>query len=262
MAARNAGLEREIIGHRFGSCVTVSPVGAGVDFTPDDVRTIQGLAQQVTGLRPELLGGGATVGELAWNRGQGRAARGGTWQRRLIYGDGELTGRRWAYLPYRAALTDGSARESSKPSLACHYHPGHPQVFDEILAWFPDMTPDALNRRVTPPAVDAQTITRLAANGHVIDEVTHADDGGRHQYNHRSLDQIDKPQIPAGFRCTTAAQTSPRPRCTRTPGIGRRSLLVLTRTSWRPRPTGPASTSCRKRPTAPWLRQQCRGSTN
>jgi hypothetical protein len=93
MAARNAGLEREIIGHRFGSCVTVSPVGAGVDFTPDDVRAMQGQAQQVTGLRPELLGGGATVGELAWNRGQGRTARGGTWQRRLIYGDGELTGR-------------------------------------------------------------------------------------------------------------------------------------------------------------------------
>jgi len=36
------------------------------DLGPTELRLMQGLAQQVTALRPELLNGDATVGELAW----------------------------------------------------------------------------------------------------------------------------------------------------------------------------------------------------
>jgi hypothetical protein len=87
-----------------------------------------------------LLGGEATFGELAWSWGQGRTARGDTWRRRLVYADGELIGWGWAYLPYRVELTDGSVRESKKSSLAYQYLPDHPEVFDEILAWFEYVT--------------------------------------------------------------------------------------------------------------------------
>src|SRR5262249_20960425 len=127
----------------------------------------------------------------SWRAAGAKAAtaRGDTWRRRLVYGNGGLIGGGWAYLPYRGELTDGSVRESTKSSLAYQYHPDHPEVFDEILAWFEDVTPDALDRYVTPPTVDVETIARLAANGYVIDEVIHADDGDWHQYNRRSLDE-------------------------------------------------------------------------
>jgi len=184
-------------------------VGAPIDFTADDVRAMQGLAQQVTALRPELLGGEATFGELAWSWGQGRTARGDTWRRRLVYANDELIGWGWAYLPYRVVRTDGSMRESKKSSLAHQYHPDHPEVFDEILAWFEDATPDGLDRYVTPPSVDAETIARLAANGYVADDGINGDDGDWHQYNRRGLGEIEKPEIPEGFRFTTAAEAGP-----------------------------------------------------
>ena len=34
--------------------------------TAGDVELMQGLAQRVTALRPDLIGGGASYGELAW----------------------------------------------------------------------------------------------------------------------------------------------------------------------------------------------------
>jgi GNAT superfamily N-acetyltransferase len=105
--------------------------------------------------------------------------------------------------------TDGSVRESWKSSLAYQYHPGYPEVLDEVLAWFEDVTPDDLDRYVTPPSVDAETIGRLAAAGYVIDEQTNADDGDWHQYNRRAVGDIEKPQIPDGFRFTSAAQAGP-----------------------------------------------------
>jgi len=38
----------------------------GTQLSPPNVRLMQGLALQVTALRPELVNSDATVGELAW----------------------------------------------------------------------------------------------------------------------------------------------------------------------------------------------------
>ena len=46
----------------------------GTPLSPQDVRLMQGLAQQVTALRPELVNSDATVGELAWGWGKDHAA--------------------------------------------------------------------------------------------------------------------------------------------------------------------------------------------
>lgn len=181
-------------------------MGAPGDFTGADLRAMQGLAQRVTALRPDLLGGEATFGELAWSWGSGLAAAGHTWRRRLTCRGGELAGWGWAYLPRRVVLTDGSARESRSSSLAYQYHPGHPEVLDEILAWFTEVTPGDRDRYVTPPSADTEAIGRLAARGYEIDEDANGDDGDWHQYNRRSLDKIEEPEIPAGFRFTSAAQ--------------------------------------------------------
>lgn len=49
----------------------------------EQVRLMQGLAQEVTMRRPEVLEGGATVGELAWQFGKDWAAIGDRWRYRL-----------------------------------------------------------------------------------------------------------------------------------------------------------------------------------
>jgi hypothetical protein len=42
-----------------------------------DVQLMQGLAQRVTAARPDLVGAGASYGELAWIWGQGSMSRKG-----------------------------------------------------------------------------------------------------------------------------------------------------------------------------------------
>ena len=45
--------------------------------TAADVQLMQGLAQRLTTARPDLVGAGASYGELAWIRGQGSTSRKG-----------------------------------------------------------------------------------------------------------------------------------------------------------------------------------------
>jgi len=61
-------------------------------FGPQDLRLMQGLAQQVTALRPELVNSDATVGEMAWVWGKDRTDLGGTWRHRLCFSGGRLAG--------------------------------------------------------------------------------------------------------------------------------------------------------------------------
>ena len=58
------------------------------DFSPQDLRLMQGLAQQVTALRPELVNSDATVGEMAWVWAKDRTDLGGTWRHRLWFSGG------------------------------------------------------------------------------------------------------------------------------------------------------------------------------
>lgn len=53
------------------------------DLGPTDLRLMQGLAQQVMALRPELVNADATVGELAWVWGKDVDALGPFWRRRM-----------------------------------------------------------------------------------------------------------------------------------------------------------------------------------
>ena len=58
--------------------------------TVEDIRLMQGLAQRVTAVRPDLVNSDATFGELAWIWGKGHASDGGTWPCRLWVSGGEL----------------------------------------------------------------------------------------------------------------------------------------------------------------------------
>ncbi|MFZ0049085.1 MAG: GNAT family N-acetyltransferase, partial [Streptosporangiaceae bacterium] len=69
--------------------------------TAADVQLMQGLAQRVTAVRPDLVNADASFGELAWIWGKGHAGDGCTWPRRLWFSGDVLVAWGWAYLPHQ-----------------------------------------------------------------------------------------------------------------------------------------------------------------
>ncbi len=172
------------------------------------LRLMQGLAQEVTILRPELLIGGATVGELAWVFGKDRAAIGDTWRHRLwrrADGSGRLDAWAWVHLPYTVTRSDGSTYTSNSANLTWQVHPDRPELLDEILDWYAEQAA-GLDRAVTPQDQDTHMLARLPAHGYEPDTEMGGDDGDWVQWNHRPLADFSEPTLPAGFRFRTAAE--------------------------------------------------------
>jgi GNAT superfamily N-acetyltransferase len=184
-------------------------MGDVVDFGPEDVRLMQGLAEKVGELRPEFLNGECTVGELAWVYGKDHAALGDTWRRRFWYGgDGEVAGWGWIYLPYKVLRSDGQYNEIKDAYLAWQVHPDRPELLDEILDWYETEVTD-VDRGTVAQIADTDALARLAAHGYRLDTKIAADDGYWHQFNARDLTDIEEPVLPAGFRFRTAAEVGP-----------------------------------------------------
>ncbi len=169
---------------------------------------MQGLAQEVTVLRPELLGTDATVGELAWVFGKDRASLGDTWCQRLWQradGAGRLDAWAWVHLPYTVARSDGSTYTSNGANLTWQVHPDRPELLDEILDWYAGQAA-GLDRFITPQAPDTDMLARLPAHGYKPDAEMGGDDGHWVQLNRRPLADLSEPALPAGFRFRTAAE--------------------------------------------------------
>jgi GNAT superfamily N-acetyltransferase len=179
-----------------------------MDFTAKDLRLMQGLAQQVTALRPELIVGDATVGELAWVWGKGHATVGKTWRRRLWFDGDELVAWGWTYLPFQVARSDGSVSDYQRASLTWQVHPERAELLEEIVDWFDGQAP-GVDHFVTPTQADGAAITRLTAHGYLPDEKAGADDGDWHQVNRRDLVDVAEPVLPAGFQFRNADEVSP-----------------------------------------------------
>lgn len=180
-------------------------------FGSAQLRMMQGLAQEVTIRCPEILVGGATVGELAWNFGKDRKTLGHTWHHRLWpRGDGthRLDAWAWVRLPFSVARTDGSVGTSPSANLTWQVHPDHPERLDEILDWYAEQAA-GLDRYVIPQDADAAMLARLPAQGYTLDEEGAGDDGDWHQCNRRSLASLLDPVLPAGFRFRSAADVGP-----------------------------------------------------
>ncbi len=185
--------------------------GTSQDLGAAQVRLMQGLAQEVTTLRPELLEGGATVGELAWIFGKDRAALGDTWRHHLwrrADGSGRLDAWAWLYLPYTVNRSDGSTSTSNSANLVWQVHPDRPELLDEILDWYDEQVA-GLDRFITPQDADTDMLARLPAHGYKPDAETGGDDGDWHQWNRRPLADLSEPALPAGFRFRTAAEVGP-----------------------------------------------------
>ncbi len=89
---------------------------------------MQGLAQRVTAVRPDLVNTDATFGELAWIWGKGHACDGGTWPRRLWFSGAALVAWGWAYLPHQVRRSDGSVRTSPVPIWGIRCTPSTPRL--------------------------------------------------------------------------------------------------------------------------------------
>ncbi|MFL1376808.1 GNAT family N-acetyltransferase [Nocardiopsis protaetiae] len=177
-------------------------------LTAADVELMQGLAQRLTATHPELVNSDASYGELAWNWGRGRAAFGENWRRRLWFSDGELVAWGWAQLPRWARLSDGTVKEVTGAYLAHQVHPDHAGLLDEVIDWF-DATAPGLERAVLPSALDEVALGRWAAHGYKTDPDALGDTGAWTQLNQRDLTDIERPELPEGFRFRTADEAGP-----------------------------------------------------
>jgi GNAT superfamily N-acetyltransferase len=181
--------------------------------TAADLELMQGLAQRVTAIRPDLISAGASYGELAWiwgrGQGQGQAVDGATWPRRLWYSDGDLVGWAWAFLPRQVRRTDGPVTDVTGAELTYQVHPDHAGLVDEVIDWY-DEVAAGLERTVIPCAGDELALPRWAAHGYQTDLAALADDGDWTQLNARDLIDVERPALPDGFRFRTADEAGPR----------------------------------------------------
>ena len=182
---------------------------ADVDLvTAENVQLMQGLAQRVTAVRPELVNSDATFGELAWIWGKGNAADGGTWPGRLWFSGGELVAWGWAYLPHQVRRSDGSVHEVTGAYLGYQVHPGRAELVDEVIGWY-DRVAAGLERTVLPRMADEFALKRWEAHGYQADPASLGESGSWTQLNERDLTEVDQPTLPDGFRFRSADEAGP-----------------------------------------------------
>jgi GNAT superfamily N-acetyltransferase len=174
----------------------------------ETVQLMQGLAQRVTAVRPDLVNSDATYGELAWIWGHGRAADGATWPCRLWSPGGELAAWAWAYLPHEVRRSDGSVRQVTGTYLGYQVDPGQAGLVDEVIDWY-DWVAAGLERTVMPRQADTFALARWRAHGYQTDPASLGDTGSWTELNQRSLAEIEEPVLPAGFRFLDACSAGP-----------------------------------------------------
>ena len=108
--------------------------------TAADVRLMQGLAQRVVAVRPDLVNADASFGELAWIWGKGHAAQGRGWRRRLWFAGDELVAWCWAHAPHQFRRSDGSVGNVAHAAASFQVHPGHAGLLDEVIAQIAPVT--------------------------------------------------------------------------------------------------------------------------
>ncbi|MGV4980946.1 GNAT family N-acetyltransferase [Streptomyces sp. NRAIS4] len=174
-----------------------------------DVRLMQGLAQRVTALRPDLVNSDASYGELAWIWGKGHASDGASWLRRLWLSGDELVAWGWAQLPHQVRRSDGSVKDVTSAYLAYQVHPDHGDLLDEVIDWYDGVTV-GIERTVMPSAADEFAVKRWVAHGYETDPASLGDTGSWTQLNQRDLDDLERPVLPDGFRFRTAGEAGPQ----------------------------------------------------
>ncbi|HTX25570.1 MAG TPA: GNAT family N-acetyltransferase [Streptosporangiaceae bacterium] len=176
--------------------------------TAESVQLMQGLAQHVTAVRPDLVNSDATFGELAWIWGKGHACDGATWPGRLWFSGGELVAWGWAYLPHQVSRSDGSVQEVTGAYLGYQVHPDRAELVDGVIDWYDRIAAD-LERTVMPRMADEFALARWEAHGYQADPASLGDAGYWTQLNERDLHDVEGPALPDGFRFRSAGEAGP-----------------------------------------------------
>jgi GNAT superfamily N-acetyltransferase len=177
--------------------------------TAADVLLMQGLAQRITAVRPDLVNSDATFGEPAWIWGKGYASDGESWLRRLWFSGDDLVAWGWAYLPHQVRRSDGSVTDVTSAYLGYQVDPDHSELVDEVIGWY-DGVAVGIQRTVTPRAADEFALKRWAAHGYETDPASLGDTGSWTQLNKRDLHDLEQPLLPDGFRFRTADEAGPQ----------------------------------------------------
>ena len=177
--------------------------------TAADVQLMQGLAQQVTAVRPDLVNSDASFGELAWIWGKGHASDGKTWLRRLWFSGADLVAWGWAYMPHQVRRSDGSVKDVTSAYLGFQVHPDQRELVDEVIDWY-DRVAVGLERTVMPQAANDFAVQRWTAHGYTTDPASLGDTGSWTQLNARDLNDLEQPVLQDGFRFRTADEAGPQ----------------------------------------------------
>jgi GNAT superfamily N-acetyltransferase len=177
--------------------------------TARDVQLMQGLAQRVTAVRPDLVNSDATFGELAWIWGKGHASDAKTWLRRLWFSGADLAAWGWAYMPHQVRRSDGSVQHVTSAYLGYQVHPDSSDLVDEVIDWY-DGVAAGTERTVMPRDADEFALSRWAAHGYETDPASLGDTGSWTQLNGRDLNELEQPRLPDGFRFRAAGEAGPR----------------------------------------------------
>ncbi|MBP2478827.1 putative nicotinamide N-methyase/GNAT superfamily N-acetyltransferase [Crossiella equi] len=178
-----------------GVAVLPSSVWRPARVTAADLRLMQGLAQRVTAVRPDLVNSDAAYGELAWNWGRNRVARGERWRRRLWFDGDELVAWGWVTL-------------GASAYLAHQVHPDHAGLLPEVITWF-DEVATGRERTVLAQAADEAALSQWTAHGYEPDPAELGDNGSWTQLNERDLADLAAPVLPPGYRFRTAEDAGP-----------------------------------------------------
>ena len=197
-----------------------------------DVVLMQGLAQRLVAVRPDLVNPGASFGGLAWIWGKGHGLAGNSWRRELWFADPETgktwsgeagsgrtrsartaSGREpelvawaWAAMPRWVRSSDGSVRKVEDASVTFQVHPDHAGLIAEVIGWYEGVAAD-LDRRVVMTDTDKDMVRRWAEYGYRPDP---AAAGEWTLLSERGLDDLTKPELREGFRFRTAADVAPQ----------------------------------------------------
>jgi GNAT superfamily N-acetyltransferase len=173
-----------------------------------ELRLMQGLAQEVTIQRPELVNVDASVGELAWVWAKDYDALSSFWRHRLWFVDGRLAAWGWVYLPHRVARSDGTFREVKTAGLIWQVHPDRSEMLTRVLDWYDEMAGE-VDRLLTLQSADAKAQAIATGHGYAFDAETGSDKGSWGQFNARELNDVPEPVPPEGFGFLTAEEVLP-----------------------------------------------------
>jgi ribosomal protein S18 acetylase RimI-like enzyme len=151
------------------------------DYTgPADVRVMQQLAQRLWSPQSQWH-----IGDLAHGRFQ-HLGRERDWPTRLWFAGDRIVGWGWVELP---------------DYLSFQVDPAHPEVADEVLAWFATLAPGPRTAGVLGPFATAA----LTRNGYRLER-----DGPYFVHQARDLEGLPAPIVPEGFRLRAAPDAERR----------------------------------------------------